>query len=142
MVSNALKHKPPVGFFRKFVLIHDGEHDNTFDIKHRGIVPITDIGRVLALAEGINKVNTSERIEGLSNTRSMSQSMSVNLLDALEFIANLRIKHQAQQIKKGIAPDNFLPPDNLSSLERKHLKDAFSIIKEAQDSLEKRYSMP
>ncbi len=142
MVSNALKHKPPVGFFRTFVLIHDGEHDNTFDIKHRGIVPITDIGRVLALAEGIGKVNTTERIEALSNTKSMSQSMSVNLLDALEFIANLRIRHQARQIKKGIPPDNFLPPDDLSSLERKHLKDAFSIIKDAQESLEKRYAMP
>jgi CBS domain-containing protein len=142
MVSNALKHKPPVGFFRTFVLIHDGEHDNTFDIKHRGIVPITDIGRVLALAEGINKVNTAERIEALGHTKSMSRGMSVNLLDALEFIANLRIKHQAMQIRKSEPADNFLPPDDLSSLERKHLKDAFSIIKEAQESLEKRYSMP
>ncbi len=142
MVSNALKHKPPVGFFRTFVLIRDGEHDNTFDIKHRGIVPITDIARVLALAEGINKINTSERIEALGNTRSMSKSMSINLLDALEFIANLRIKHQAQQIRNSEAPDNFMPPDDLSSLERKHLKDAFSIIKQAQESLEKRYSMP
>ncbi len=142
MASNALKHKPPVGFFRTFVLIHDGEHDNTFDIKHRGIVPITDIARVLALAEGISKVNTTERIEALGNSQSMTKSMSINLLDALEFIANLRIKHQARQISHHNAPDNFLPPDDLSSLERKHLKDAFSIIKLAQDSLEKRFSMP
>lgn len=142
MVTNALTHKPPVGFFRTFVLIHDGEHDNTFDIKHRGIVPITDIARVLALAEGIDKVNTSERIQALSNTKSMSREMSVNLLDALEFIANLRIKHQADQIRKNIEPDNYMPPDNLSSLERKHLKDAFSIIKDAQESMEKRYAMP
>ena len=141
MVTNALKHKPPVGFFRTFVLIHDGEHDNTFDIKHRGIVPITDIARVLALAEGINKVNTTERIEALSKTKSMSKEMAFNLLDALEFIANLRIKHQADQIRKNEAPDNYMPPDDLSSLERKHLKDSFSIIKEAQDALEKRYSM-
>ncbi len=142
MVTNALTHKPPVGFFRTFVLIHDGEHDNTFDIKHRGIVPITDIARVLALAEGINKVNTSERIQALSKTKSMSREMSVNLLDALEFIANLRIKHQADQIRRNIAPDNYMPPDDLSSLERKHLKDSFSIIKDAQESMEKRYAMP
>ena len=141
MVTNALTHKPPVGFFRTFVLIHDGEHDNTFDIKHRGIVPITDIARVLALAEGINKVNTTERIKALSESKSMSKEMAVNLLDALEFIANLRIKHQADQIRKNIPPDNFMPPDDLSSLERKHLKDSFIIIKDAQESLEKRYSM-
>ena len=141
MVTNALGHKPPIGFFRTFVLIHDGEHDNTFDIKHRGIVPITDIARVLALAEGIDKVNTTERLEALSGTSSMSREMALNLIDALEFIANLRIKHQANQIRNNQPPDNYMPPDDLSSLERKHLKDAFGIIKDAQESLEKRYSM-
>jgi CBS domain-containing protein len=141
MVSNALKHRPPVGFFRTFVLIHDGEHDNTFDIKHRGIVPITDIARVLALAEGIKKVNTSERLTALSETTSMSKEMSANLQDALEFIASLRITHQAEQIRKNQPADNYLPPDILSSLERKHLKDSFEVIKEAQSALESRYRL-
>ena len=67
--------------------------------------------------------------------------MSVNLLDALEFIANLRIRHQADQIRRGIDADNFLPPDRLSSLERKHLKDAFAVIKEAQEVLDTRYKL-
>ena len=142
MVSNALTHKPPIGFFRTFVLIHDGKHDNTLDIKHRGIVPITDIARVLALAEGIAKVNTTERLAALSQTASMSRELSENLRDALEFIANLRIKHQAAQIRRNADPDNYLPPDKLSSLERKHLKDAFEIIKDAQDALQSRYSLP
>lgn len=141
MAGNALKHKPPVGFFRTFVLIHDGEHDNTFDIKHRGIVPITDIARVLALAEGINKVNTTERLIELGRSKSMSDEMSKNLQDALEFIANLRIQHQADQIRQNLQPDNFMPPDIMSSLERKHLKDAFTIIKEAQKSIESRYGL-
>ena len=26
MVSNALTHKPPLGFFKNFVLVHDAEH--------------------------------------------------------------------------------------------------------------------
>jgi CBS domain-containing protein len=141
MVSNALKHKPPVGFFRTFVLIHDGEHDNTFDIKHRGIVPITDIARVLALAEGSAKVNTTERLISLRDTPSMSGKLSRNLQDALEFIANLRIRHQAAQIRRNQPADNYLPPKDLTSLERKHLRDAFDIIGEAQDILQKRYGM-
>ncbi len=141
MVSNALKHKPPVGFFRTFVLINDGEHNNTFDIKHNGIVPITDIARVLSLSEGISRINTTERLKALGRTRSMSDGMSKSLQDALEFIANLRIKHQADQIRKNIPADNYLPPDKLSSLERKHLKDAFEIIKDSQDSLRSRYKL-
>ena len=141
MVNNALKLRPPLGFFRTFVLIHDGEHDNTFDIKHRGIAPITDLARLLCLAEGIDKVNTTERLMALSGTSSMSAQMSANLQDALEFIASLRIRHQADQIRSSIKADNFMPPDKLSSLERKHLKDSFDIIKEMQESLERRYKL-
>lgn len=141
MVSNALKHRPPIGFFRTFVLINDGENDKTFDIKHRGIVPITDIARVLALAEGVGRVNTSRRLEAIAGTRSMSLEMSRNLLDALKFISNLRIRHQADQISRGVDADNFLPPDSLSSLERKYLKDAFEAIKDAQESLGNRYKL-
>jgi CBS domain-containing protein len=141
MANNALTHRPPLGFFRTLVLIHDGEHDKTFDIKHRGIVPITDIARVLALAEGIKRVNTSERLAALSSTSSMSAEMSASLRDALEFIASLRISHQAEQIRSGKPTNNYLPPGVLSSLERKHLKDAFEIIKDAQESLENRYQM-
>jgi CBS domain-containing protein len=126
---------------RTFVLIHDGEHDNTFDIKHRGIVPIVDIARVLALVEGISRVNTSERLKAIAGTRSMSHEMADNLLDALEFISNMRIGHQAGQIRNGIDADNFMPPDDLSSLERKHLKDAFEVIKDAQEVLDGRYKL-
>ena len=40
MAANALKHRPPLGFFRNFVLISGGDHDHTLDIKHRGTVPV------------------------------------------------------------------------------------------------------
>ncbi len=139
MVSNALNNRPPLGFFRNFVLIHDGEHDDTLDIKHRGIAPITDIARVIALAEGLPAVNTHERLRAAMGTPSLSKEMGRNLQDALEFIARLRIRHQARQIQAGQPPDNYLPPTELSELERTHLKDAFRVIQSMQELLEHRY---
>jgi CBS domain-containing protein len=139
MADNALTHRPPLGFFRQFVLIHDGEHDDTFDIKHRGIVPITDLARVYALSEGLEPVNTTERLRAAGETGRMSAEMAENLEDALEFIASLRIRHQAEQIRHGRQADNFLPPDELSELERKQLKDAFQVIQTMQDALASRY---
>jgi len=139
MASNALQFRPPLGFFRTFVLIHGGEHDDTFDIKHRGIVPITDIARVLALSEGLPQVNTTKRLKAASATNALSREMGGNLQDALEFISSLRINHQAEQIRLGLKPDNYLPPDDLSELERKHLKDAFNVIQDMQNILESRY---
>jgi CBS domain-containing protein len=139
MAANALQHRPPLGFFRTFVLIHGGKHDDTFDIKHRGIVPITDIARVFALDQGLTAVNTTERLEAAAETTVLSREMGENLVDALEFIASMRIYHQAEQIRKELKPDNYMSPEELSDLERRHLKDAFRVIQEMQDAMENRY---
>ena len=141
MAANALTHRPPLGFFRRFVLIHDGEHDDTLDIKHRGIVPITDIARILSLSRGVNATNTTDRLRTAIKLGALSEEMGENLMDALEFIASLRISHQADQIRRGEKPDNYLAPDNLSVLERKHLKDAFKVIEEMQETMEHRYQL-
>ncbi|SDY42142.1 CBS domain-containing protein [Allochromatium warmingii] len=53
MAANALKNRPPLGFFRNIVLIQGGDHDHTFDIKHRALIPIIDLARVYALSAGI-----------------------------------------------------------------------------------------
>jgi CBS domain-containing protein len=139
MVANALTHRPPLGLFRHFVLIHDGVHDDTLDTKHRGLVPIVDVARVYALSEGLPAVNTYERLQAARECGALSEEMSANLQDAFEFLASLRIRHQAEQIRTGETPDNYLAPAELSQLERKHLKDAFVVIKDIQDTLENRY---
>lgn len=139
MAANALTHRPPLGFFRTFVLVHDGEHDDTLDLKHRGIVPITDIARTLALSAGIAAVNTRERLIACREAGALSRDMTDNLLDALEFIALLRIRHQAGQIRQGRPADNFVPPKALSELEREYLKDAFKVIRTLQETLAIRY---
>jgi len=139
MVANALTHRPPIGFFRNFVLIHDKEHANTLDVKHRGIVPIIDIARVFALSIGISAVNSTERLRVACQSGAMSKEMSENLIDALEYISMLRNHHQVELIRHGQHADNFLDPKSLSGLERNHLKDAFSIIKSMQEVLEHRY---
>jgi CBS domain-containing protein len=139
MAANALKHRPPLGFFRNFVLIHGGDHDHTFDLKHRGTVPIIDLARVYALSSGIDEVNTLERLRAAAETDALSREGSANLVDAAEFIGTLRMRHQARLLRRGEKADNFLSPDELSPLERGHLKDAFVLINTMQESLGQRY---
>lgn len=135
LVKNALNLRPPLGFFRDFVLVHDGKHNDTLDLKHNGIAPIVDLGRIYALSEGIEAVNTIERLKKAAGTPSLSREGSANLLDAYQFLGMLRIQHQARQIQRGDKPDNYLSPKTLSRLEREHLKDAFKIIQSMQNSL-------
>lgn len=139
MTANALKHRPPLGFFRNFVLIRGGEHDHTFDLKHRGTVPVIDLARVYALTSGIPAVNTLERLRAAGGTTALSRDGAANLIDALEFIGTLRVQHQMRQLRRGEKADNYLSPDELSPLERSHLKDTFSFINTMQESLGQRY---
>lgn len=139
MVRNALTHKPPLGFFRNFMMVQDDEHKNSLNLKHRGVVPIVDIARVIALKNGLRETNTVERLDAAYQCKALSREMHGNLIDALEFISSLRIRHQAKQIHMGLAADNFLPIEELSGLEKSHLKDSFSIIKTMQQFFESRY---
>ncbi|MCK5387551.1 MAG: cyclic nucleotide-binding/CBS domain-containing protein, partial [Gammaproteobacteria bacterium] len=126
-------------FFRNFVMVHDDKHKNTLDVKHRGVVPIVDIARVIALDNGIKATNTVERLDAALKCHALSAEMHDNLIDSLEYIGSLRIRHQAKQIRAGLNADNYLPTEELSGLEKNHLKDSFSIIKTMQQFFERRY---
>ena len=136
LVGNAMTHHVPLGFFKNFVMIRGGEHDSTLDLKHNGVVPIVDLTRIHALANGVDEVNTFDRLRAVKAFPSISTQGASDLLDAFEFISITRLKHQVRQIRQGHAPDNFLHPESLSAFERTHLKDAFSVIKNLQSALE------
>jgi CBS domain-containing protein len=69
-------HKPPLGFFRNFVLERSGEHKDQLDLKLFGTGPIVDAARVIALDAGIEHTNTSDRLSALSSGRTELQRVS------------------------------------------------------------------
>ncbi|REL25158.1 cyclic nucleotide-binding/CBS domain-containing protein [Thalassotalea euphylliae] len=131
---NALQFKPPLGFFRDFVLVSNGDNKKTLDLKHNGIAPIVDLARIYALQQGITAVNTIERLRQAAGTPAITQASADNLIDAFEFLTTLRLNHQANRLNAGQKADNYLSPTELSKLEREHLKDAFKVIKTLQDN--------
>ncbi len=137
--KNALALRPPLGFFRDFVLKQNGKHKATLDLKHNGIAPIVDLARIYALSEGISAVNTIERIQQAAGTSSLTKASAESLIDAYEFLGMLRVEHQAKELMRGDSPDNFLSPKEISKLEREHLKDAFKVIKMLQDARQSGY---
>jgi len=91
--------------------------------------------RIYALRGGITALNTRDRIKAAGEAGIVSPVGARDLLDAYDLIAETRLKHQAQQIAAGQAPDNFLDPANFSELERNHLRDAFLVVKTMQSAL-------
>ncbi|WP_298835307.1 DUF294 nucleotidyltransferase-like domain-containing protein [uncultured Piscinibacter sp.] len=139
MVGNALDHRPPLSLFGGISTVKHGELRDTVDLKHSGIVPIVDLARIYALAGGHDAVNTHDRLMVAAQSKEISERSAHDLRDALEFMATLRIRHQAGQIARGEAADNFLSLSELSNFERGQLKDAFGVVQTLQSVLAQRY---
>ena len=139
MAKNAMSYQPPLGFFRQFVLEKSGEHKNTLDLKLRGIMPIVEIARIRSLAAGELRITTRNRLKAAAKAGEISEADAASLGDALDFIEQLRIEHQSQQLQAGDQPDNYLAPERLSPLVRQNLKSAFSQIRVSQAALLNRF---
>lgn len=139
LARNALNRTPPLGFFRDFVVEKTGSQRNSVNLKRRGTAPLVDVIRVHALAAGSTAQNSFARLDDLVASGWLTSSAVADLRDALEFIALVRIRHQARALQAGNPPSNNLNPEHLSSFERRSLKDAFQVLSHAQKFLKFRY---
>ncbi|NEV61143.1 DUF294 nucleotidyltransferase-like domain-containing protein [Thiorhodococcus minor] len=142
LARNALGRTPPLGFFRTFVLEQDGRHNNSINLKGRGIAPLNDVIRVHALGVGSRGQNGFERLDEISAAGALPAGQTDKLSYALEFLSIVRMRHQAQAIRDDHEPHNAIQPDRVSDSERHNLKEAFQILSNAQSFLRFRYPSP
>jgi CBS domain-containing protein len=135
----SVTHKPPLGFFRNFVLERSGEHKNQLDLKLFGTGPIVNAARIFALEAGIEQTNTSDRLAALPWTPEEDPSIFQDLNEAFEFLTLLRIDCQLRQVREGQSVSNYVTPDALTHLQRSLLKEAFRSIARAQALIEGRF---
>lgn len=140
LARNALNRKPPLGFFKDFVMEKDGRHNNSINLKRRGTAPLADLIRVHALAIGSQSQNSFDRLEDIIEAGILPKSKGEDLLHAMELISLVRLRHQALDIESELEPDNNIEPENMSDFERRNLKDAFLVLSNAQNFLKYRYS--
>ncbi|MDO6838242.1 DUF294 nucleotidyltransferase-like domain-containing protein [Paraglaciecola chathamensis] len=139
MARNALLRTPPLGFFKDFVMETDGRQTNSINMKRRGTAPIADLIRVHALSVGAKGRNSFSRLNDVIDAKILPPGRGADLRDALEFIAMVRIRHQAFDLEMNRVPDNDIEPEYLSDFERKNLRDAFQILSDAQKYMKYRY---
>ncbi|MEM9879611.1 MAG: putative nucleotidyltransferase substrate binding domain-containing protein, partial [Pseudomonadota bacterium] len=140
LAKDALSASPPLGFFRQLVVEKDKSGDETLNMKQRGIMPIVDIARLKALANNLTAVNTRARLQSLEAADALNEGDARDLLDAQEFIAMTRLRHQARQVAHHETVDNLVHIRDLSRFERDHLKDAFVIVRRQQSAIALSYT--
>ncbi len=135
---NALKNPPPLSFFRQFLVEHDGEHKDQFDIKARAMMPLVDAARLLILSKNIKTHNnTIIRYEKLAELEPQNKDIYLACLDSFKKLLRFRTEQGFLHKDSG----RFIDLETLSKANRLELKSCFKAIKEIQDLIQTRFKL-
>lgn len=124
----------PIGFLGNLVTIDSTGHHDVLDVKHGGLLPITDFARLVALEAGVAAVETVPRLRAAAEAGTVDRDLGAALEEALAVLLQIRLEHQATQWEAGDPPDSLVRPDALGRLERLRLKDALAVVREARSA--------
>src|SRR5690606_35051975 len=141
LAANALRHRPPLGRFRDFVVARKGAEKDTLDLKEEGLTPFVDGARLLALAHGIGESSTLRRFAELVRLRVIDAQDGAAYEEAYHLIQQMRLQLHQQQAAQGLAFSNRLDPDSLNHLDRRILRESFRQAQRLQASLALRYQL-
>lgn len=141
LAQNAMEAKPPLSFFRNFIVEKNGEHRNTLDLKTKGLVPFVDFARLFALKHGIRESNTLNRLQLLHEGNHITTEMYNETIKAYEFLMQMRLIHQLHMMEAGEEPNNFINPANLSELEKQTLKESFEVVRRLQSHIRQEFRL-
>ena len=139
MAKAALERQVPLGLFGGFVVERSGAHQDSLDLKMRGMFPVTQAARACALSLGLRETNTLDRLLAAGRAGLLSVPEVDDLRDAYEVIARLRLAHQMACLDAGAPPDNFVNPRALGKADRLLLKEAFKTVAWLQRWIEDRF---
>ena len=136
LAAQALRNPSPLGFFRQFLVEQDGEKKDLFDIKKRGIMPLTDAARLLILEHRVKNIsNTSERFEKLAQLEPNNKE----IYQACAYSSRALIKFRTKQGLKNKDNGRFINLEDLGKEDKIKLKRCFKTIKEIQELIKVRF---
>lgn len=140
MARHALEKTPPLSLFRRFVLQKSGEYRNMFDIRERGVLPVVNAARLLAIElRYFDSTNTFDRLRYSSEQIPELSKLLQSAIEAYRHLVDYRLEDQLRAFESGEAPDNHIDPFTLRKVQQNLLRNVFSVVAELQDALNKRY---
>lgn len=134
LAAASLRFRPAVGLFGRLK-----DHDGLVDLKQQGLMPVVGLARVHGLAAGSHARSTPDRLREAADQGIIAHDDAATLAEAFAFLIRLRLREQLEARTHGRPATNEIRLVTLSTLERRHLKEAFLTIRDAQDALAQRY---
>ncbi len=141
MARNALDVGPPLGKIRDFVTDLEPDHPGKIDLKKYGSRIFVDVARIYALATGVHNTNSVQRLRQASQRLKIKPDEINAVLEGLDFIQFLRLRHQYLEGEPGTQGDNLINPDALNELDRRILKESFRQARKIQSRLKLDYQV-
>jgi len=120
----------PLGFRQRLV--------GPIDIKRSGLLPVQNLARYFAFANGFTPATTLERLVAVQEAHGKGSESARSLREAFMSLSQLQLRHHANAIRAGRAPDNAIDTTTLRPLTKVALQEALREVAAAQKRLPQR----
>lgn len=135
MARTAAGYPVALGFRGQLATGRDGAPEGLLDLKRGAIIPLVNLVRLHALANGVTISPTVDRIEAVASLGGLDKATADALREAFDVISAVRFEHHASLIAAGEAPDNLIAPAELPPIARGELREALVSVRRAQRQL-------
>lgn len=140
LMRAATEHRPPISFFGQFEVERAGGEREGLNLRKRGLDPIVDLTRVLALEAGyLRSTNTFDRLRHLREAQPDLSREVTALLESFTTLVDIHLRTQMQAAESGEALSDLVDPNMLHKSQQNLLKETFKKVDKVQSSLGKRY---
>lgn len=141
LMRGATKNRPPISFFGRFELERgEAEGNEGLNLRERGLDPIVDIARALALETGyLRSTSTFDRLRHLREALPDLQREEKALLGAFATLSDMHLRSQMQAAETGEVPNDLIDPTGLHRSQQNLLKETFKKVDKVQQALQNRY---
>lgn len=140
LMRGATENRPPISFFGRFELERGKGEAEGLNLRQRGLDPIVDLARVLALEAGYTRsASTFDRLRHLREAQPEIQREVSALLESFITVSDLHLRGQMEAAETGETPTDFIDPSALHKSQQNLLKESFKKVDKVQSSLEKRF---
>ena len=136
--NDTLRNNSPLSFFKKFNVEEEGINKDKFDIKTKALMPLIDGARLFILSHNIKGVNnTYMRFKQLAIINPKNAEIFLNCAEAFLTLSKFRTL-------EGLKNDNsgqFINLQELSKVDRDHLKNALAPMKELEELIKNKFQL-